>query len=147
MNIGLGCRVDPCQVETIGPGQGLGVNLRAPTDERLLFPVLSGHPEGLIERVSNLTARGFIIGIAGQDIHLAAGQGLANALVGLAANDEMMPHGQSLETLEIIGKMPGQAIIHADAAVLVHGHDDGDEHFLLRGTHTEMGALMWEWAR
>jgi hypothetical protein len=44
--------------------------------------------------------------------------------------------------------MPGQAVIDADPAALIHSHDEGDDHIkILTPNYTAMGALIvgWYW--
>ena len=64
----------------------------------------------------------------GQHNQFAARHLSLRALVCLAAHEHVVAHGEAAEMFEIVGEMPGQSILAANAALLVDGGDEGDQH-------------------
>ncbi len=71
-------------------------------------------------------------------MEIRPGNGLPMDSKVFLSHDQMVAHGQPLESPPIGRELPGQPIVAADDAVPGHGRDDGQPH-------TDMGALMWGW--
>ena len=82
--------------------------------------------------------RRFVVRISCQHIMDTAGQDLGQAIEGFPPHDDGMTHGESLEVLQIIGKMPNELVIPADDAVSGTGNNDRKAH-----TDTSMAILSW----
>ena len=67
-----------------------------------------------------------------------AGQNLGQALEGLPPHDDGMPHGESLEPLQVIGKVPDELVILADDTVSSTGNNNRKAH-----TDTSIAILSW----
>jgi hypothetical protein len=77
---------------------------------------------------------------AGQHQVQPARQGTAERLRGPAPHQDRLADGQRLEALEIIGQLPRQVVVTADAVVAVKRGDQRELH--ARAAHTATGALI-----
>ena len=82
--------------------------------------------------------RRFVVRISCQHIMDTTGQDLGQALEGLPPHDDGMTHGESLESLQVIGKMPDETVILADDTVSGTGNNDRKAH-----TDTSIAILSW----
>ena len=82
--------------------------------------------------------RRFVVRISCQHIMDTAGQDLGQALEGLSPHDDGMTHGESLEPLQVIGKVPDETVILADDTVSGTGNNDRKAH-----TDTSIAILSW----
>ncbi len=132
--------MDPGQVEPVGPRQRQAVDLGAAGDERLVVARRRRPLERLREIGAALGAGGRERRGARQDQDRAAGERPADRLPGLAADDQVVAHGQPPEAPQVRRQLPGQIAGPADDAVV---GDRGDD----RQPHTEIGALIagWGW--
>ena len=119
-------------VDAIGAGQDLMINLAPPRDEDF---VPLRHPQGLIDRVGDIDSSSSESGLASYYDQTPARKRFANGFKGLSPQDQPMPHCQFLEVPQISWKSPREAIAFPDHLILGHSHNDRD-------LHTAMGALM-----
>src|SRR5690606_31606731 len=88
-----------------------------------------GHADGVIEGGHDLDAIGDVIGLAGDDDVGAAGQRALEGFPGLPSHDDGFAEGDALEVLQVVGEVPGQLVVAADAAVGGAGDDQGQHHY------------------
>ena len=74
------------------------------------------------------------VGFAGDDPIFAAGERLADGVVGFSSHDDDVAEGCAFKKLQVLGDVPGDAAIDSDDAVAGHGGDgdhglDGDGCF------------------
>ena len=109
------------QVEAVGQGQGLRINLRAADDEDLVVP--GEQREGLAERMRH-RATGNLRLLPRNDHIGTVRERAPERFVGFAAHDHGMPRRDGLEMFQVFGNMPEQRILIPDHAVFGHGNDD-----------------------
>ena len=124
------------QVHAIGEAQRLAVDSGAASDEDLVVP--AGQEDGVFQGGRHLDSGRCVRRLRCENDGNPARQRSADGLEGLSPHDQMVAHGQPLESPPIVREPPGQPIVAADDAVVGHGRDDGQPH-------TDMGALMWGW--
>ena len=74
------------------------------------------------------------VGLAGDDPIFAAGEWLAERVVGFSSHDDDVTEGGAFEKFQVLGDVPGNSAIGSDDAVAGHGGDgdhglDGDGGF------------------
>ena len=87
--------VDAGDIQAIGEGKGLPIDLSTSDDEHLLLAC--AQRQGLGKRSADLTAWEIGIGLGRQNDIPAIGQGVRQRLEGLATHDDGMSGGQCLE--------------------------------------------------
>ena len=113
----------PRQIELVAQGQRLGIDLRPPDDEDLLFR--AEKRQRLVERMHHVAP--FDRNILPRDDHVAPPrQRTSQRLIGFAAHHHRMSRSDGLEMLQIFGNMPQKAILTADHSVLGHCDDNGN---------------------
>ena len=131
------------EIEAIGTGQRLGVDLGAADHEELL--VGAEERRGFVERMHDAAAGDF--DPLARDDHVGAvGQRPAERLVGLAAHDHGVARGEAPETPQVFGNVPEKAVVSADDAIFGHGDDDADHKFVCFGCVNVRRAVRTTWA-
>src|SRR5690606_2169101 len=124
--------VDFGDVEARDFFEGLGVDFSAADDDGFVDTVdqgdVFGHADGVIEGGHNLGAVGDVVGLAGDDDVGAAGQRAFQGFPGFASHDDGFAEGDALEVFQVVGQVPGQLVVAADAAVGGAGDDQGQHH-------------------
>jgi len=92
----------------------------------ILFAAGFSLPDAGFQGAGHLSVHRLEAQVAGEDDELAPGHDPAGALVGLAAHEHMVAHGEAAEMFEVVGEVPGQPVVAADAAALVYRGDEGD---------------------
>src|SRR5690606_5222106 len=125
--------VDFGDVEARDFFEGLGVDFGAADYYGFVDAVdqgdILGHADGVIEGGHDLGAIRDVIGLAGDDDVGAAGQWALEGFPGLAPHDDGFAEGDALEVLQVVGQVPGQLVVAADAAVGGAGDDQGQHHY------------------
>ena len=114
------------QVEAVGQGQGLRINLRAADDENLVVP--GKQRDGLPERMNHPAAGDFDL-LARNDHIGTVRERAPERFVGFAAHDHGVPRRDGLEMFQVFGNMPEQRILIPDHAVFGNGNDDANHKF------------------
>ena len=112
--------VNACEEEFGAAGQERGVELGSAYDVKLasvggLFNCVEGAEHGDSSDV----------GLAGDDPIFAAGERLAERVVGFSSHDDDVTEGCAFEKFQVLGDVPGNPAIGSDDAVAGHG-GDGD---------------------
>ena len=123
--------VDDGEVDAVGDGECGVKDFAAAGDEDLIIVRVQvvRMAQGLFQGGDHRCAASAKCRIAGDDDVGATGQRLADRLPGLAAHDDGMAHGASLEVPQVGGHVPGQRAPAADHAVARHRGDQGDFRF------------------
>ena len=128
---GVACdvAVDACEEEFGAAGQERSVELRSAYDVELA--AVGGFFNG-VEGAEHGDSGD--VGLAGDNPIFAAGEWLAERVVGFSTHDDDVTEGGAFEKFQILGDMPGDPSIGSDDAVAGHGGDgdhglDGDGCF------------------
>lgn len=111
INVGL----DASPVYSPGPAQELPVDISA-TDHHHLFGIAS-NTKGIRRTGNHVAPICAVTRLARDNYVLSSGQSAANRLVGQAAHDDWLAHGDRFEALEIFRQVPGQSTIFANYIV------------------------------
>ena len=142
---GVGTRGDGLNygdLQAVGQGEGLGIDLGASDYESLCLAGVAGHGEGGFQGGCGLCAGEVGRGIVGQDDVPAVGEGaFGKGGEGLASHYYGMAGGQGFEAAQVGGDVEGQVSGPAYRVVGGYGGYYGCFH---RGRdQTETVALMW----
>src|SRR5450830_412034 len=108
-------------------GQGLGENLGAADDAGACAgSCAASQRDGRLERAGGVDPIVRPGRIAGDDDVAALGQGPPDRFKGLAAHDDGMAQGDPLVMGEVLRQVPGQLVVDADAALGIHGNNEGE---------------------
>ena len=111
---------DVGDVELVGQGHCLAVDLATADDEVLLCGVAEGYR--LVERGGHLAPLDAERGVAGDDDVASAGQGSAYRLVGLAPHNHRLAHRHLLEVAEILWQVPRHRVRRAYRIIARNGN-------------------------
>ena len=136
VRIALEILLDLCDVHRICIGQELAVHMLAADHEVLSCGQRCKQLLDIVEEKDAL--RRFVVRISCQHIMDTARQDFGQTLEGLPPHDDGMPHGESLEPLQVIGKVPDELVILADDTVSGTGNNDRKAH-----TDTSIAILSW----
>ena len=160
--VGAGIGADFGVVDVIREWQRLGEYLCATDDKEFGLTGILGEFDAGFQRGNDFDVRRQEACGTREHDQFATGHLPLRTFVGFAAHEDMMAYGEAAEMLEVIGEVPGETVVAADAAFLVDGGDDGDQHagslFVtlrrlkdkrgstssnLRKVYTATRALMW----
>ncbi len=116
--------VHQSQINAVSEWQGLAEYLASTGDIGFCFSALLGDGQGRFQGGGDQAAFCRVMRIARDDDHRPAGKRPADRLVRFPPHDQVVTHGQALETLQVGREVPGQATFDADAVLLIHGDDD-----------------------
>ena len=145
VRIGIEGRLDLCDDHLVHEAavEGLLIDLATAEDDQLLLSRLCGVVDGGIEAVDHDHALWLVVLLPGDDDIDAVGEGLAQALKGLAAHADVLARGDALEVAQVGGHMPDEVIVFAYGIVIRDGDDDRVFHsgsgLGVKGIPTEKG--------
>ena len=118
--------LDLGDVQRIRQMQGLRIDVGAADDEN--FRIIATDRDGVRQGMRDQATFKLQVAVARDHHRAAPRQRFADGVEGLASHDQVMPHGQRLEMLEVLRAAPGQVVVHADGPVLRHRDNEGNAH-------------------
>lgn len=120
--------MDAGEIKAISEGEGLRKDLGAANDEEFFFTGGAGKLDACVQRGDDLRVGRMKIRVAREHDQFAARHLSFGTLVGLAAHEHVVAHGEAAEILEVVGEVPRKAAIAADAIAFVEGGDERNDH-------------------
>ena len=128
VGVPLGFGIDLAEIDAVGKGQDLAVDVAAANHGNLRRLRGAGHGQGLIDGTRHDGPWRQIARLARDDDVGAARQRFAwQRLPGLPAHDDRLAHGDFLEAPKVRRKPPGQRPVTPDDAIARNGHHENDQ--------------------